>query len=153
MVSISIIQILMTESKIRGQRILMDNFMLSFVFYYLKRWRCPCSGDTTTNNAASLSQRPIDGGTIWTPLHLYAERASRRGQGHHVWNYCTKIVLLTDCWLDSVAVFFKANYETTEKSVRKHDSVLGGEVLCLMGWSECRADSGWKLLPHTVTQR
>lgn len=63
----------------------MDNIMLLFVFYYLKRCCYPCSGDmTTTNNGASLSTRPIDGAVIRTLLHLYAEVASFRWQGYQV---------------------------------------------------------------------
>lgn len=57
----------------------MDNFMLLFVFYYLKRWCYPCSGDMTTNNGAvkglsmgvqyelysiSMQREPVLGGTV-----------------------------------------------------------------------------------------
>lgn len=57
----------------------MDNFMLLFIFYYLKRCCYPCSGDIKIMALPSVTtKRPIDGAVIRTLLHLYAEVASFR---------------------------------------------------------------------------
>lgn len=64
-----------------GQYVLTDNFMLWFVFYYLKGCCYPCSGETTTNISASLSNNSKADqkrAAKRALLHLYAEIATSR---------------------------------------------------------------------------
>lgn len=112
----------------------MDNFMLLFVFITSKDVviLALVTWPQTMALPSVQTERPIDGAMIRTLLHLYAEVTSFRWQGYQVWNYCTKIVLVTDFVL--LLAWSGCSSKKTEKSVREHES--HSEEMCCFWWTE-----------------